>query len=207
MQWILKGIEKFQKEVFPRHRARFEALATRQSPKLLLITCADSRIDPNLVTQTHPGDLFLVRNAGNLVPPDAAAGSEAATIEYGIRVLGIRDVVVCGHTDCGAMKSLLQRGTLEELPAVRRWLETAAPALRVLERRGLAPDDPDALRAVTEENVLVQLDHLRAHPAVAAANVRLYGCMYEISTGTFLAHDPARGAFVPLPEAGLDREE
>ena len=207
MQWILKGIEKFQKEVFPRHRARFEALATHQAPKLLLITCADSRIDPNLVTQTRPGDLFFVRNAGNIVPPGAASGSEAATIEYGIRVLGIRDVVVCGHTDCGAMKGLLQQGALEELPAVRRWLEPAAPALRVLERRSLAPDDPEALRAVTEENVLVQLDHLRTHPAVAETDVRLYGCIYEIHTGTFLVHDRARGAFVPLTDADLDVEE
>jgi carbonic anhydrase len=206
VQWILKGIERFQKEVFPRHRARFEALATRQSPKLLLVTCADSRIDPNLVTQTRPGDLFLVRNAGNIVPP-SSGGSETATIEYGIRVLRIRDVVVCGHTDCGAMKGLLQRDSLEELPAVRHWLESAAPALRVLEQRGLAPDHPEALRAVTEENVLVQLEHLRTHPAVEEADVRLYGCIYEIDTGTFLAHDAARGAFVPLAEADLGRRE
>jgi carbonic anhydrase len=204
MRWILKGIEKFQKEVFPRHRGRFEALASGQEPKLLVVTCADSRIDPNLVTQTRPGDLFLVRNAGNIVPPAAAGGSEVATIEYGIRVLGIRDIVVCGHTDCGAMKGLLQRDSLEDLPAVRRWLEPAVPALRVLERRSLDPTDPAALRAVTEENVLVQLDHLRAHPAVEEADVRLYGCLYEIDTGTFLGHDPARGAFVPLAELDLE---
>jgi len=204
VQRILKGIEKFRKEIFPRQRARFEALAARQNPRLLLVTCADSRIDPNLVTQTRPGDLFLVRNAGNIVPPGAVGGSEVATIEYGIRVLGIRDIVVCGHTDCGAMKGLLQQGSLEELPAARRWLELAAPALRVLGRRSLAPDDPDALRAVTEENVLVQLDHLRTHPAVEEANVRLYGWIYEIDTGIFVAHEPARRAFVPLTELNLE---
>ena len=204
MRSVFDGIKRFQREVFPAHQARFKNLATRQCPRMLLITCADSRIDPNLLTQSLPGDLFHVRNAGNIVPPHPKRGGEAATIEYAVRVLGIRNVLVCGHTDCGAMKALLQTGALEELPAIQEWIETAAPALTALERHGLAADDQKALRVVTEENVLVQMEHLRTHPAISGKGdmpeVRLYGALYEIDSGNFLIHDPDRHSFVPINE-------
>ena len=124
MRAILEGIERFQKDVFPKHRERFQRLATSQHPEVLFITCSDSRIDPNLVTQANPGDLFHVRNAGNIIPPMGMSG-EAATIEYAVQVLGVRHIAVCGHTDCGAMKALLSLSAHSDLPAIQEWLRAA----------------------------------------------------------------------------------
>ena len=200
MRTIFEGIERFQKDVFPKHQERFERLATSQHPEVLFITCSDSRIDPNLVTQANPGDLFHVRNVGNIVPSEGVSG-EAAAIEYAVRVLGVRHVAVCGHTDCGGMKALLNPASLSDLPAVREWLRAAEPALRAVQRVGPDAANDVKLRAVIEENVLVQLDHLRQHPAVASAlakgRLNLYGCVYEIKTGLFFIHDARKGAFVP----------
>lgn len=195
MDRFLEGVRKFREEVFPSQRELFEALGAGQKPRALLVTCSDSRIDPSLVMQTQPGELFVLRNAGNLVPPaEAGAGAEAATIEYAVRVLGVRHLIVCGHSHCGAMAALSKPEAAEGLPAVAAWLEHAKP---VLERaRHLPGVEDDALRVVAA-NVLVQLDHVRTHPAVAEAEARgeldLHGWVYRFESGEVAGVDAEAG--------------
>jgi carbonic anhydrase len=204
MEKVISGIVQFQKSAFEARKALFAELANGQSPEVLFITCADSRIDPNLVTQTQPGDLFICRNAGNIVPPHArVAGGVTASIEYAVAVLGVKDIVVCGHTDCGAMKGALNPNALDDLPHVQNWLDHARAAVETVKaKRGQA--NLAELRAVTEENVLLQMQHLRTHPAVASrlstGEIGLHGWLYDIETGAVTCYEPARGAFVPLEE-------
>jgi carbonic anhydrase len=176
-----------------------------QHPLALFITCSDSRIDPNLLTQTEPGELFVIRNAGNIVPPyGAIEGGEAATIEYAVNVLGMKHIVICGHSHCGAMSGLLNLPGLEEkLPAVRSWLSHAESALKILDEKHADITEPAARLATTvEENVLVQIDNLKTHPAVAAAldrnELTLHGWVYKFETGEVLSHDSQNGQFAPL---------
>jgi len=169
------------------------------------VTCSDSRIDPNLVTQTDPGELFIARNAGNIVPPHhPAPGGEEATIEFAVTGLGIRDLIVCGHTRCGAMKGLLDPAGLADMPAVRHWLTHADATRRIIrEKYGHLADLP-LLTAAAQENVLVQLEHLRTHPAVATGlakgELKLHGWMYKIETGEVFAFDPTAGQFAPVDD-------
>src|SRR5262245_40352885 len=137
MDKILSGAQRFRREVFPRNQQFFEQLAGKQQkPVALFITCADSRVNPNLITQTEPGDLFLIRNAGNIVPPySPSGGGEIATIEYSVEVLGIRNIIVCGHSQCGAMKALLSGNGLEHLPAVKAWCSHAEATRRIVQRK------------------------------------------------------------------------
>jgi carbonic anhydrase len=203
MEQVITGFVSFRKSVFPQHRALFAELANGQKPEVLFITCADSRIDPNLVTQSNPGDLFIIRNAGNIVPPHArTAGGVTASIEYAVAVLGVSHIVVCGHTHCGAMQGALNPAGLDGLPHVRDWLDLARAAVEVVKHSHDGPLGKEHLRAVTEQNVLVQLAHLRTHPLVAArlANNRLqlHGWMYEIETGDLLAYDEQSRQFEAL---------
>ncbi|MDJ0864734.1 MAG: carbonic anhydrase [Myxococcota bacterium] len=205
MDRIYAGIGQFQDRIFPEKRELFERLEGGQQPQLLLITCSDSRIDPALVTQTEPGEVFVIRNAGNLVAPwGDRNGGEAATVEYGIRALGIRDIAVCGHTHCGAMAALRDGGA-PELPAVDRWLELGREALT----RSVALDPPaaDPLVETVAANVLTQLDHLRTHPSVAEAEargaLRLHGWIYDFGAGELLAAD-ADGCFRQLRAAARE---
>lgn len=205
MQKLVRGVHDFQRNVFRSQEEFFSRLARGQSPEALFVTCSDSRINPNLLTQTPPGDLFILRNAGNLVPPYGALfGGEAATIEYAVAALGIRDVIVCGHSDCGAMKALVDPVAASEMPAVRRWLDHAETTRRILKEKygDLASDRRALVEAAVQENVLVQLENLRTHPAIAAAlakrELHLHGWVYRLDTGDVLAYDPAREQFVPL---------
>ena len=204
MEKLVSGIVRFKKEAFEARRALFAELANGQSPEVLFITCADSRIDPNLVTQTEPGDLFICRNAGNIVPPHVkAAGGVTASIEYAVAVLGVKDIVVCGHTDCGAMKAALNPGALDGLPHVCNWLDNTRAAVEVVRAR-YGQCTPNELDAVTEQNVLLQLQHLRTHPAVAArlatGDIELHGWVYRIEAGEVRCFDERRSAFVALGE-------
>jgi carbonic anhydrase len=203
MHKLLQGVRHFQANVFASRRELFESLAQGQHPQALFITCSDSRIDPNLITQTGPGDLFVLRNAGNIVPPHGAAnGGEGAAIEYAVQALGVKDIIVCGHSLCGAMRGLLDPGQVSALPAVSDWLRHAEPVRRIVRRKHRDGSGPALLAAAVEENVLVQLQNLRTHPAVAAGvdrgEVQLHGWVYRIETGEIFAHDPRRGEFVPL---------
>ncbi len=181
----------------------FERLASGQHPEALFITCSDSRIDPNLLTQTKPGEIFTLRNAGNIVPPSGVdSGGEEATIEYAVAVLGVRHIIVCGHSHCGAMKATLHPETLDDLPAVAVWLRHAEAArARVLETWHGAADE-DLLAHLTELNARTQLGNLRTHPAVAAklsaGEVELHAWVYHIHAGTVAAYDEARGEFVEM---------
>jgi carbonic anhydrase len=193
MKKLLEGVCKFKREVFPERRAFFSELAVGQDPRILFITCADSRIDPNLITQTVPGELFICRNAGNIVPPhERNAGGTTASIEFAVAALGVKHVVVCGHTDCGAVKGAMNPESLTSLPHVSDWLAHTRAAVAAVEARngGL---DPDCLAELTRENVVLQMRHLMTHPAVAAAvateKLQVHGWVYDIGKGEIQCYD------------------
>ena len=191
------GISRFQKHVYPKHQDLFEKLALGQRPDALFITCADSRIDPSMLTQTKPGELFICRVIGNIVPPyPDALGGVSATVEYAVGVLRVPVVIVCGHTDCGVMKGALNPEALEAYPNVREWLRYAE-----VERREPQPS-PEFVLALTEHNVVAQLRNLRSHPTVAArleeGDLALYGWVYHIGPGLVTAFDETTGEFRPL---------
>lgn len=205
MEKLVEGIHKFQASVFRPNQEFFQQLAGGQSPQALFIGCSDSRIIPDLITQAAPGDLFVLRNAGNLVPPHGCGGSsgaEAAAIEYAVRGLGVKDIIICGHTRCGAMKALLEPDGLAAMPRVREWLRHADATREVVESvyPGLAPEA--RWKVTVEENVLAQLENLRTHPAVAVGlaigELKLHGWVYKIETGQVFAYDPEAGQFVPV---------
>lgn len=206
MEKLVRGIHKFQNDCFSSRQDLFERLAKGQSPEALFITCSDSRISPTLITQTQPGDLFILRNAGNIVPPHRASnGGEAATIEYAVLALGVKDIIVCGHSHCGAMKGLLHPEDLKDLPAVASWLSHAETTRLIIKEN--YPDLSDKARLTTaiEENVLVQLENLRTHPAVAArlakGELHLHGWVYKIETGEVFNYDPEQGQFTSITDA------
>ena len=208
MERILKGISQFRREVFPHHRETFQELAQGQNPEVLFITCADSRIVPDMITQSKPGDLFICRNAGNMVPPYGEVhGGVSATIEYAVAVLGVRHVVVCGHTDCGAMKGVMYPEKVAQLPAVKTWLHHGEIARRIVEDSYGDLAEEQKLAALTEENVVAQLEHLRTHPSVASrlacGEMMLHGWIYNIGEGTVTAFDPVKSRFVPIEDYSL----
>ena len=203
MEKIVKGLLKFQEDVYPTYEDDFRRLGTRQNPDALLVTCADSRIDPALITQTNPGELFICRNAGNIVPSHGeVTGGVSATIEYAVAALKVKDIIVCGHSDCGAMKGVLYPDLVESMPDVKSWLRQADAVRRILQENCRHLEGPALLRAAIEENVIVQLDHLRTHPSVAArlrrGDLRLHGWVYEIETGHVTAWEEGQQRFLPL---------
>ena len=206
MQHLIHGIHQFQTEDFGELEDLFKELAVGQQPETLFITCSDSRIDPNLLTRARPGDLFILRNAGNIVPPHGATPSgEAATIEFAVAALGVKEIVVCGHTHCGAMKALLQPEQVATLPAVAAWLGHAATTRRIIEDHyGHLVSQEARLVAAIQENVLAQLEHLRTLPSVASrlkrGDLRLHGWVYHIENGQVFAYDFAEEEFVSVAQ-------
>lgn len=204
MQKLLDGIHQFQKTVFGTQRALFEHLADKQNPQALFITCSDSRINPNLVTQTNPGDLFILRNVGNVVPPYGAThnGGEAAAIEFALCALGVRDIILCGHSSCGAMKGLLKPESLRDMPSVAGWLAHAEATRRIIRENYQESDEKTLLTITVEENILVQLENLKTHPAVAArlasGRLSLHGWYYKIESGEVFTFNPDFGQFVSV---------
>ena len=188
---LLSGVKKFRREVYPAQRAIYEdAVRQGQQPHALFITCADSRIDPELLTQSGPGEIFVARNVGNLVPAyGVMMGGVTAVIEYAVVALGVSQIVVCGHTDCGAMKGLLNPQSVAGLPRVTEWLQHAAPALSSMKAEELV-----------ERNVLLQVHHLMTHPEVAerVANrtLAISGWVYDIAAGNVRVYDEALDQFV-----------
>jgi len=200
---ILKGLSRFQKSVFPKQRDLFQKLALGQRPDALFITCADSRIDPCLLTQTKPGQLFICRVIGNIIPPyPDAIGGVSATIEYAVGVLGVPDVIVCGHTDCGVMKGVLNPEALEPLASVSAWLNYAQPARRAVAHLKQVQTDEEHLLAVAERNVVQQLGNLRTHPTIAErldqGDLNLHGWVYDLGEGVVTHYDSNQDAFVAL---------
>lgn len=209
MRQIIDGVLKFQREVFPGQKALFQQLSNAQRPQALFIGCSDSRVIPELFTQQGPGDLFVVRNAGNIVPPHAVApGGVSASIEYAVAVLGVPDIVVCGHSGCGAMSAILSGSEqLQALPEVSRWLNFANAATKVIAEQHAAKDDKAKLDLLVRENVLAQLVNLLTHPVVAnavqAKKMRLHGWVFDIATATVTTYDAEAGEFVPLSHASF----
>jgi carbonic anhydrase len=205
VQQLVAGIHRFKRDVFRRQREFFEELAKGQEPQSLFITCSDSRIDPNLITHTDPGDLFVLRNAGNIIPAyGATTGGEVATIEFAIMGLGVRDIVVCGHSHCGAMKGVLDPSAVAEMPAVADWLKNAEATRRIIRAKYSQLSGEALLDAAIEENVLMQIENLQTHPAVAVAlaedKLKLHAWVYEIETGEVFAFDDVAEQFLPLGE-------
>lgn len=203
MQRLVEGIHYFQKIDVPSHRQLFEGLSQGQRPMACFITCSDSRIDPNRITNTNPGELFIVRNAGNIVPPHGTSNnSEAAAVEFAIAKLGIQDIIVCGHNHCGAMDGLMQPAGLAGMPAVRSWLRHAAATRHIIQSSYSHLTGEAMLTAAAEENVLVQMEHLHTLPSVAVGlnrgEVRLHGWMYKLETGEVFAYHPLQRQFLPI---------
>lgn len=203
MQDIIAGVRKFQRDIYPQYRELFEKLADGQSPEALVITCSDSRVDPFLFTNAQPGQLFVLRNAGNLVPKyDGIIGGVTATIEFAVVGLKVPNIIVCGHTGCGAMKGLLHPEELQDMPLVSDWLNHhAEPVLELLAGAGRL-GGPGELEQAVDANVLVQLDNLRAHPCVAEAladgKIKLHGWVYDIVTAAVRAYDERQHQFAAL---------
>jgi carbonic anhydrase len=204
MKDLLAGVVKFQSEVYPEKRDLFERLAGKQTPRALFITCADSRIVPDMLTQCEPGDLFICRNAGNIVPTygGSAMGGVSATIEYAVVALNIEHIVVLGHSDCGAMKGILHPHHVTHMPAVASWLRHGDIARLMVEENYPGLDEAGQLRAIIEENVIAQVEHLRTHPSVATRLARnkitVHGWIYNIEHGELWAFDADEGCFVRL---------
>ena len=210
MKKIIEGVRSFQEHEFKKNQDLFLVLAHGQSPRYLVITCADSRVVPNLITGLGPGEIFVIRNAGNIVPPPSAGPSgEAASIEFAVIELKVKHIIVCGHSHCGAMTFLLNSECLERLPAVAGFLHFAEPARRIVKTRYPRLAGDDQVTQVVKENVLVQLDHLRSMGAVSAAirrrELQVHGWVFMIETGEVLAYDATSKQFIPVESWLKDR--
>ena len=199
------GVIRFQNEVFPQKKELFEKLSHGQSPEALFITCSDSRIEIAMITQTNPGELFICRNAGNIVPPHTArAGGMTASIEYAVAALEVPHIVICGHTECGAMKGAMNPDDLDTLPRVREWLSYAKAAVDAVDELAGDAGDEERMRLLLEQNVILQMQHLKTHPSVAArldkGDLTLHGWVYDIKTGGIDAFDEEKKTFVPVDD-------
>jgi carbonic anhydrase len=201
---LIRGIHKFQSDVFRAREDLFRELAHGQNPQALFIGCSDSRMVPDLICQADPGDLFVVRNAGNLVPPHTpgAVGGEVATIEYAVRGLGVKDIIVCGHTRCGAMQAAMNPDGLRDMPRVRQWLANADASNEIVVTQYAHLPEDARWQVMVQENVLVQLENLRTHPAVlvglAHGDLRLHAWVYKLESGQVFSYDAESGQYVPL---------
>ncbi|MCR4456955.1 carbonic anhydrase [Pseudescherichia sp. L3] len=204
MKEIIEGFLKFQKNVFPERVKLFKSLANQQNPRALFISCSDSRLVPELVTQREPGDLFVIRNAGNIVPSyGPEPGGVSASVEYAVAALQVNDIVICGHSDCGAMTAVATCKCLDHMPAVSSWLRYADSA-RVVNEARQHPDPSAKVAAMVRENVIAQLANIQTHPSVRLAleegRVTLHVWVYDIESGRIDAFDGRAGTFVSLAE-------
>ncbi len=212
LQSLQAGIRRFQTEVYPGQAELYQrAMSEPQRPQALVITCADSRIHPDVLTQTKPGDIFVTRNIGNMVPAyGEMLGAVSAVLEFAIMALEVKHIVVCGHTDCGAMKALLDPDSVEAMPTVKHWLRNAHTALSVAEAlKAASSSRDDLLRIVTEQNVLLQMQHIKTHPSAAGAMARgdltLSGWVYDIAEGEVSICEDGTSEFVRLAPLGGSR--
>ena len=202
MEKIINGYLQFKESGFKERKDLFAKLSNSQSPEVLFITCSDSRIDPNLITQTEPGDLFVIRNAGNIVPPHIAESDGiVASIEFAVVALGVKHIVICGHSNCGAMKGALNISGLTALPKVKGWLNYCSEAVTIVQSRknNLKSDE---LNCVTQENVLLQIRRLEQYPEIskrlATGDIEIHGWVYEIGDGTIKYFDEEKQAYIEL---------
>lgn len=203
MHKLHHGLHQFKTEVHAINEEFFGNLARGQAPDAVFIACSDSRIVPSLLTQTDPGQLFIIRNAGNIVPPHGdTCGGKEATIEYALEGLHIKNIIICGHTKCGAMAAVLHPEKLETMPNVQKWLGHAQKTKEIIDRHYSDLDFDFQHSVVVQENVLVQLENLRALPSVARRlwkrEVELHGWVYDIESGEVYVYDPIDEEFEPL---------
>ena len=205
---LIRGLHRFKTEIHAPNKEFFDDLSDGQAPHCLFITCSDSRVSPNLITQTVPGELFVLRNAGNIVPPynDRFGGGEEATIEYAVVALGIKDIIVCGHSNCGAMAGLLKPESLEGMPSVGRWLKYAQDTVQILNEYYGELDEKSRLNALVQENVLMQLEHLKSLPFIARRiwkrELSIHGWVYDIESGDMFMYDPVYEQFCAIHHHG-----
>lgn len=199
---LLAGVRKFRRDVYPSQKEMYQKVMREpQRPHTLVVTCADSRVDLEMLTQSGPGEIFVTRNIGNLVPAyGQMPGGISAVIEYAVTALEVSQVVVCGHEECGAMKGLLEPDAVAKMPLVKSWLMNAEAALSVVEARNKGSMPHDVLNQLIEENVLLQMNHLRTHPSVAGrvamGTLSISGWVYDISSGSVRVHDERLRRFV-----------
>jgi carbonic anhydrase len=209
LERLKDGIRRFRRDVYPEQAEHYlKVMSEPQNPHALIITCADSRIHPDALTQATPGDIFVTRNIGNMVPAyGEMLGGVSAVIEYAVMALKVQHVVVCGHSDCGAMKGLLNPESLEKMPTVKSWLKNAHAALSVANSLAANGETPgELMRRLTEENVLLQMQHLRTHPSVAGAMAReeltISGWVYDIGKGEVRISEDGGRVFRPVTTEG-----
>jgi carbonic anhydrase len=215
MRKILMGIIHFREQLLPQYEARFRDLAKSQSPDALLITCSDSRLLPDVLAGVDPGELFVMRNVGNLVPPATVHGdstgdlSEASAIEYSILVLKVRHLIVCGHSECGAMKAALVRKPMPETPNLAKWLHHAGPAVFRLEQEGALDPGLSPCDQLSQLNVLIQLEHLTSYPIVRErltnGSLHLSGWWFDIAKGEMQAYQRESRSFEAIDRNTAER--
>ena len=208
MQRLIEGVHKFQKDEFGNYRKLFRKLSREgQNPHTLFITCSDSRVLAELITQSQPGDLFVVKNVGNIVPPANVRGdtnSTAAAIEFAVETLRVSDIVVCGHSQCGAISALLDiKPVSDTTPHLRDWLKLASPVRETLKKDyAHLHEITERETAAAEENVLFALDNLHSYSCVQErlmdGSLRLHGWFFKIATAELFAFDPHARQFSPL---------
>ncbi len=215
MRKLIMGIVDFRERMLPQYAKRFSTLALAQSPDALFVTCSDSRVVPDLLVSTHPGDLFTLRNVGNLIPPATAEGlstgdvSEASAIEYSVLVLKVRNIVVCGHSNCGAMKAVLKRNSKLKAPNLDKWLYHADTAAFRLKEEGALNSALKPYDQLSQLNVLVQLEHLMSYgivrERVAAGALHLSAWWFDIATGGMYAYERASKSFEIIDRREAER--
>lgn len=214
MQKLVAGYRKFRAEIYPNRQDEFAKLERGQKPRALFITCSDSRIVPDLLFQTSPGELFICRNAGNIVPAHGDHnGGVSATLEYAVQALEVRHVIVCGHTDCGVMRGLLHPEKVAPMRNVASWLSYAERARAVVEHVCGQLGEEEKVVELARQNVLAQLDNIRTHPSVAARmaarTLEIHGWLLELHKGSLEAWSSEMGRFIPLESTfkGLAHED
>ena len=215
MEKLLRGIVDFRSRLLPQYVDRFRELSNRQTPDTLFISCSDSRVVPDLLVSTDPGDLFTMRNVGNLVPPSTVLGdsigdlSEASAIEYAVLVLQVNTIIVCGHSECGAMKAALSGSVPPEAPNLDKWLHHAKSAVFRLDQEGPLDKRWEPHNQLSQLNVLVQLEHLHTYPIVAervrAGTLQICGWWFEIATGGMFSYERSKRKFEPITDKSANR--
>lgn len=203
MEHLIQGHKRFLAEAFPARKEQFHLLSEGQQPEVLFVTCADSRIVPDLILQTQPGDLFLCRNAGNVIPRSGEpAGGVSATIEFAVQALRVRHLIVCGHSDCGVIRALMAPHVLDGLASVQDWLQHVEPAWEYVDDVERHANELTRHTALTHANVLAQLDNLRTHgfvqQAIAEGRLTVHGWYYDILSGHIERYDEEQRRFVDL---------
>lgn len=212
MKKLVKGIVEFRQNLRPSYQEKFASLALGQSPDTLLITCSDSRVAPNVFASTDPGDVLVVRNVGNLVPPcfedgmSSADESEAAAIEFAVLKLGVSDIVICGHSECAAMKNIMRGRELLAEPNLRAWLRHGEASMLKMSAMETVQTPHNHL---SQQNVLQQIEHIKSYPfvnqRVQEGTLRLHGWWFELQTANVYAYDAEVKKFVVIDEECADR--